>query len=834
MNCVTKRHLRGGVVFGLASAWIALNALPAAAAEGDVTVVNTETVQVYTDATGKVETKRVYEQIEATGTGTVDLVNPIETDGLRNLDGFGGFDVKDGQQLAELTVDGKERLRTVSTFTGDLPLDLQVEYTLDGKRVEPGDVVGESGKLQVKYIAKNITSKPQEVSFDDGNGGTVTRTVDVPIPLVGSLTTVAPSNFTNVQSEQANKAGDGKGGTKLSFTVTLFPPIGSDRAEFGYTADVSDAVVPHAAITVLPVNPLEVPSFKSAAASYEGGAETGIELTDGASTIDENLLKLRDGAGQLLAGLIQLRDGATKLEAGLTGEAAPGARQLADGAGELGSGIGRIDEGAGKLSAGATKLSVGAGKLSTGLQSAESKAPALLDGLETLRGGLVKVDQGLKKLSIGVGGVRNNEKYKALRAGLDKMLDGVGDTGKVGSLTWAVDRVRSGLSAGLPKIKQMADGVYLNSASEPGAYQKLGCATYILGLMGSGDPYPPAHPCIAGTALVGFAPVGLDAAGATSPVHNAVLDQLVLQLEEGRAKLATPDGAVNETTLYGGLMSLYGQLGRQDPSNPGALLALTTVECALDSTSLGNVCEAVRPGGLGLRQGLQQVVEGVPTLVNTIIGTVQGAIGRTADTPDDGTLRGGLSGLIGGTDLLSQGGAGLLEGLGLLADGAGQLDDGAGRLSDGVGQLADGTGKASAGSSRLAAGADRLADGLGDAADGSGRIADGLTKAADAAPKLEDGAQRLSTEGTSKLVEAGQSTAQNYGEMHATILAGAERADNEKMQYGAPEGAVGLAAYSYEIKGEDGEGGRNFARGLGGLVLLGVGMTVFGLRRRLA
>ncbi|HEX5770529.1 MAG TPA: hypothetical protein VFY11_06150, partial [Nocardioidaceae bacterium] len=111
-------------------------------------------------------------------------------------------------------------------------------------------------------------------------------------------------------------------------------------------------------------------------------------------------------------------------------------------------------------------------------------------------------------------------------------------------------------------------------------------------------------------------------------------------------------------------------------------------------------------------------------------------------------------------------------------------------------------------------------------------LAEGLDKAAAGAPKIQDGAQRLSDEGTSKLVEAGESTAQNYGEMYATIEAGAERAQTEKMVYGAPEGAIGLAAYSYEIKGEDGEGTRNVTRGLGGLAVLAAGAGAFALRRR--
>ena len=118
------------------------------------------------------------------------------------------------------------------------------------------------------YTARNITAQPQEVTFPNGQGGTVSETIDIPIPMVGSLTTVVPPTFTEVTSGQANMAGDGKGGTKLSFTMTLFPPIGSDTAEFGYTAQVSDGVVPSSSVSALPVNPLESPSFRTAGESY--------------------------------------------------------------------------------------------------------------------------------------------------------------------------------------------------------------------------------------------------------------------------------------------------------------------------------------------------------------------------------------------------------------------------------------------------------------------------------------------------------------------------------------------------------------------------------------
>ncbi len=133
MRTPYKLPLRIAAVVATTSV-VALSWAPgASAADGDVEVTNTETVQVYTDASGNVKTKRVYEQLAFTGSGNVEVSNPIETDGLRNLDGFGGFDVEGDEQIVSMEVDGEERLRSVSNFEGDLPLEVQVTYLLDGE-----------------------------------------------------------------------------------------------------------------------------------------------------------------------------------------------------------------------------------------------------------------------------------------------------------------------------------------------------------------------------------------------------------------------------------------------------------------------------------------------------------------------------------------------------------------------------------------------------------------------------------------------------------------------------------------------------------------------------
>ena len=86
----------------------------AAAQEGDAVITNTETVNVTLDPSGNVEVARVYDQIAIQGSGEVGYANPVSTEGLRNLDEFGGFTVE-GEDIVETTsVDGQLRRRALS------------------------------------------------------------------------------------------------------------------------------------------------------------------------------------------------------------------------------------------------------------------------------------------------------------------------------------------------------------------------------------------------------------------------------------------------------------------------------------------------------------------------------------------------------------------------------------------------------------------------------------------------------------------------------------------------------------------------------------------------
>ncbi|OUZ07937.1 hypothetical protein BHE97_14635 [Aeromicrobium sp. PE09-221] len=751
--------------------------------KGDVSITNTETVDAKLSATGRVSSQRIYDQLVVSGDGTVDIENPVSTDGLRNLNGFGGPSVRDGKQRISTSVKGEKAYRSVADYDGELPVDVRVEYRLDGEKVEPGEVVGKDGILEVTYSVRNMTGKQQEVTYTDGEGNEKTRAMSVVVPLVGSMSTVLPSNFTDVQSEQANAAGDGKGGTLLSFTMTLFPPIGSDRTTFGYTAEITDGIIPEANMSVLPVNPLESPSFSGGAASYKGGAESGVDLTEGAAKIDQNLLKIRDGAEELVAGILQLDDGAGQLRSG-TGELSAGANKLSGGAGELNSGAQRLNAGAGQLAG-------GAGELNTGAQQLKAGAKQLAGGAGELNTGAQKLDAGAGRVAGGAGELANGLGEAQSKA--PALLDGVAQ------LRTGVTKLDGGLAQAQLALRP-------GTTSEGGPTLMSGVDQLLAGMTAPFDPNPGATPGL--SASLGTAYTLIDGLyqGAVAASPDPANDPTVLRLGQARAII---DGSKNgvDSRIVPGLERLKG--------------GLSTLDSRIGPSADPGV-ETLRGGTARLGAGLNELAAGGNDLVTGL-----GKLKTGADM-----LNGGASQLAAGTRDLSAGTDRLSSGANELAGGTGKLAAGAAVLAPGATKLAEGAVRLAAGTGELAPGAVRLAQGAGKLDEGAGKLADGLDQAAQSAPALPEGAQQLSDQGTSQLVNVGNSTAMSYGEKYALIEAGAERA-SQLQPYGSPEGATSRTAYKLTLSAEDGEDRANMLRvgAAAAVALLGLGGLA--LRRRL-
>jgi putative membrane protein len=800
------RAIRRIVSLGLLGSLLVIPAsIPAVAQSGaPAKVTHRQSVQTELDPSGEAGTSRVYTQVSVEGSGSVDVVLPDQATGnLRNLEGFGNPTVNG--DTVTYTVDGNADgigARTVADSTAEQPVDVAVVYELDGEPVEPRDVVGKSGTLTITYTVRNMTSMPEEITYFNGQGQAQTETVDVSVPMVGSLSTTLDARFTDVTAPGAAVAGDGRGNTVVNASLLLFAPLGSDTAVATWTAEVTDAVVPPAKIQILPVNSRSFGSIRSGQDSFKSVSKGLTDLTNGALIVDGNAKLLADGAGQLFEGLEQLEDGAGALNAGLAGSAAPGARQLADGlgsartgGGELADGLGDLSTGAGSLSAGLSTARKGGGDLAAGLGELSAGAGTLSDGLGTARSGSGALASGLGDLAGGAGQLSGGLSTAAagggeLREGLDQLAVGAGE------LSAGLSVARAGadeLAGGLETLEEGSAGLSAGlTGAKAGSGQLAGGLASLqqqLEASGGGTADSPLAPILAAVVQLAQGAAGLDAA--------------LAQLDAGGKQVA--GGAA---LASGGAAQLAGGLAQLDAGGKqvagGAALA---------------------SGGAGaLVDGLAELDAGGKALAG---GAAQASSGADA-------LAGGLVQLDDGAGQLAAGSITAREGAQALSGGLVQLDDGASQLAAGSIRAREGSQALADGLVQLDDGAEQLADGLEDAADGSGQLAEGAGAAAEGGEKVADGTVALSEQGIGAIIEGATDAAGAPDLLYEHLRAADRRGQSpDALPYGTTERANTSAVFSYELAGLGADEGPSMpvqgALAMIGLALMGgLGLAVRG------
>lgn len=822
MTAAARSHVR--TILGVVAAGLGLaSPIGAAAAAsgpgGAPQVVNRESVQTQLDPTGKVDGSRVYSQLTVLGNATVTISDPTSTKGLRNLDGFAGPVVRDGQAQYTLTVDGRKDLRTVADFTGSQPVTLRAAYTLDGKPVAPGDLVGRSGLLEATYTVVNQTSKPTSITYKNGKGEDVTETVDVVTPYVGSLAIDLPQSFRNVVAVGSDGGGDGRGGTRLSWSLILFSPLGDVAKQLRWKADVTNAQLPPASLQVVPVSPDGNPVLPAGKQTLQDGADAASALTAGAYKIDGSVLQLRAGAFKILDGLTQLSAGARALNAGLAGSAAPGATQLADG-------LGQAKAGGLKLGGGLNQLAGGTETLAQGLRSTT--------GQDDLSGGAARIAKGLASVRDGVDALASvNGLPKAaaglrqLRFGLDHPAGTLGGSDP-GGLVQGLSAIAAGLS---------------HPAGSAGPTDRGGVREGLAALL---DPATGLPAALAGvttskngltTSLAPGGPLDQLIGGATA-VNTGVAG--VVQLSSGLCAVALPfmpDAHPAKAQLAAGCADLTGGAA---PTKAQRLVAgAQSVQDGV--TAVKGSTSSSRDGLVALEAGLTRAVGGLQLIKGGVDQLAAGSAAardavRTQVLPGVDQLIAGLTSAVTGiSGQLQPGVDQLATGSGTLAGKLGDAATGARQLADGSKTAAAGGGDLNRGLAKLADGAGTLAAGLTDAAGGSGKLAGGVDQVKDGVQQLADGSTELSGRGTSLLAGSANNAATDTARKVAILAALQNRAKDGALPYGAPQGAVGDAVFSYTLAGATSQSSDNASRGAVALVVLALGsLSGFVLRRRLA
>lgn len=352
-----------------------------------------------TTSDGTTKDESVYVVLNADGSVSSVTVS----DQLHNANGFSNYqdksDLKNVQNLksddpVQSSSDGYTWTTTDTDIyyqgktTKSLPLDTTIEYKLDGKTVDPKDIVGKSGHLSMTFNIKNTQTKQYTI---DGKTYTVCQPFYV---AAGGM--LDQDHFTNVKIDHGTVSTD----TSHSIALAVMMPGMKDSIGQFLTGDLSslndylfDTITIEADVT-----DFESPTMMMAA-STDLSALKGELKDDGAfDTTDlfDQLDKLDDATKQLIDGASALYDGADQLASGAK-DLDTGAGTLNDGAQSLLDGIASLNNGTASLVSGASQVNAGASALASGLNTLNSNSAALNDGAKQIADGVLKtVNDSLK------------------------------------------------------------------------------------------------------------------------------------------------------------------------------------------------------------------------------------------------------------------------------------------------------------------------------------------------------------------------------------------------------------------------------------------------------
>ena len=199
-------------------------------------VSKSETVYINMDNSGKIETVSVTDWLH-TDIGEVCVEDKSSLKDIENIKGE-ILPVIDGENVKWNMTDTDLYYSGVSS--GKPPVEIEINYTLDGKKVSPESLAGKSGKVKIDINMKNNLSKKVKVEGKE-------EKIYLPVLVVGGFI-LPEAEFSGVQVKNGRAIGDGTKEIAVMFGVPgLLESLGLKDAgldeitgiELGSTASVT-------------------------------------------------------------------------------------------------------------------------------------------------------------------------------------------------------------------------------------------------------------------------------------------------------------------------------------------------------------------------------------------------------------------------------------------------------------------------------------------------------------------------------------------------------------------------------------------------------------------
>jgi hypothetical protein len=315
--------------------------LPLSAAGSGATpenIIDNELVVSTLGEDGTITGMQVLNHIRVFGEGAYSIEDSsrFKLSSIRNLYSSDKINLSDGKINMNITAEGFSDLYYLAQLDQeeiakvDLPVSVNLEYYLDGQKVQPSQMAGKSGQVKIVIEVENLTGEPQMLEFKDSDGETVTQEMMVYTPYAVSISGVDLDNskFANIKAPGvAGESPEGvlanvQGITSVSWTVPLIPPAYPAKQYVVLEADGKNIEMPSFNIGVMPILPTtsSIDNLTSSLTQLYDGfnqIQQGIGASNQDATLLYGLAAVKNGLHQVVDGLATVESNLKMIRVGL-------------------------------------------------------------------------------------------------------------------------------------------------------------------------------------------------------------------------------------------------------------------------------------------------------------------------------------------------------------------------------------------------------------------------------------------------------------------------------------------------------------------------------------
>ena len=549
----------------------------------------------------------------------------------------------------------------------EIPIEIDITYTLDGKEVKPENLEGKTGHLVMRYDYTNKQSQMMNVN------GRQER-IYVPYAVVTGII-FEDDKFKNISVENGKVIDDG--------SHTVVTGIALPGLQSNLKVNKSDIDIPEYVEVSADIENYEHPEALTIATN-----EMFKEIdTNNLNSIDDlkgQMNKLTDAMSQLMDGSKQLYEGLVTLSE-KSNELKDGVDKLYDGASALNSGVKDLD-------AGALQLQNGAGELVAGLETLTSNNETLTGGALTVYNTLLSVGTEQLKAAFPDTPALTMENYTQVLDGIIAQLDpeAVDATARA-QVTEQVEANRATV------VEQVTAAVRTQVEAKVTAGVTEAVKEQVTAVVEAQRPVIKTQVIRVAT---GNPTMTLDDYDAAVEA-GIITPEQVTQIDEATESQVQGAIATNLETQMG-----TDAVKAQISSMTDTAMAGEEAQANIAQFTEAKIAELIAQGMQSetVQSKLAQAAAGLQSVSNlktSLLSYDSFYNGVIAYTNGVSTALGGANQLKAGSDTLKDGTSKLSDGAGQLFDGVSQMKGNTPALIDGVNQLKDGSSKLADGITQL-------------------------------------------------------------------------------------------------------------------------------------